>query len=73
MKMKLHIHPNQTTTQPLTRRIVKVIRKVGDPVIVREGGKDVGLFPGEITPARLGGLRIRRTTVQVLDHLNGKS
>jgi hypothetical protein len=67
--MRLYIHPNQTTTQPLSGRIVKLIRKVGDGVMLREGGSDVGLLPNEITTARVGGLRIRRTTVQVLERL----
>ena len=65
----------QTTTQPVSNRIAKMIRKVGDPVILRRNGEDIGVFPNELATAisfaNLAGkpLRIRRSTVRTLAQL----
>jgi len=68
--MTRFVPKRQTTTQPLTNRIAKLIIRIGDPVIVRMNGLDAGIDPCEVYAALACKARIRRTTVKELDQLD---
>lgn len=56
-----------STVQPVTQKIIALVQKVGDPVIVRISGKEYGMMPNELYRTRNAQkVYIRKSTVQTL-------